>query len=140
MNKRDYLEKRKEIQKDCADKLAALDKVFAMFGGTPVGGGNASDTPATGNGWNFDLSKRAAVRLALSKVQQVTFTMKDIRAVLNSEHPDYSKEITDNQISAILSWFASKKEIGVRTRKYGSSPAIYEKKAQAEEVMKAKAG
>ena len=140
MNRRHYLDKRKEIQKDCEDKLAALDKVFAMFGGTPVGIDSNEATVSSSNGWKFDVSKREAVRLAISKLPNGTFTTKDVRSALELDYPDYSKHIDDNQISAIVSWLASKGQISTHTRKYGSSPAVYEKKAIWEETMKAKAG
>lgn len=127
MKRSDYLEKRKEIQRDCEEKLAALDKVFVMFGGTPIGVG-ASEAAASASGWNFDVSKREAVRLALAHIPQGTFTTKDVRSVLERDYPEYSKQITDNQLSAVLSGFASKKHIGIHKKKYGSSPAIYETK------------
>ncbi|HTT33313.1 MAG TPA: hypothetical protein VMH48_06910 [Methylomirabilota bacterium] len=139
MNKRDYLEKRKEIQQDCADKLEALDKVFVMFGGTPVGA-DANEAAASGNEWAFEVSKREAVRLALSKLPVGIFTTKDVRVALDRDYAEYSKRIDDNQISAIVSWLASKGQISIHTRKYGSAPAKYEKKAAPEETMKAKAG
>jgi hypothetical protein len=140
MKRSDYLEKRKEIQRDCADKLSALDKVFVMFGGTPIGSDPSDANASSSHVWNFDVSKREAVRLALSKIPHGTFTTKDVRVVLDRDYTDYSKQITDNQISAIMSWLASKRHIGVHKKKYGSSPAIYETKSQAEEGMKAKAG
>lgn len=144
MNRREYLEKRKEIQRDCEDKLAALDKVFEMFGGTPVKSGLAEALSSISNEWKFDISKREAVRLALSKLPQATFTTKDVRAALDREYPEQSKQIDDNQISAIVSWLASKGEVGVARKKYGSAPALYQKMSEVqvhvEESMKAKAG
>lgn len=138
MNRREYLDKRKEIQQKCADDLAALDKVFAMFGGTPVGGESGDSSSSTSNGWGFPASKRETVRMAVSKLTHLAFTTKDVRGSLDREYPEQSKLIDDNQISAIVSWLAAKGEISVRTRKYGSAPAVYEKKS--EESMKAKAG
>jgi hypothetical protein len=141
MNKREYLEKRKEIQNKCEDDLAALDKVFAMFGGTPVASDESDDTPPVSRTWNFEISKRETVRQAVLKLSQATFTTKDVRISLDREYPEHSQQIDDNQISAIVSWLASTKgEIKVHTKKYGSSPAVYERKTQAQvEVLKAKA-
>lgn len=140
MNRRDYLDKRKEIQRECEEKLAALDKVFAMFGGTPVGSDSDEATVSSSNGWTFDVSKREAVRLAFSKLPVGTFTTKEIRGALDRDYADYSRQIEDNQISAIVSWLASKGEISIHRRKYGASPAVYEKKAVPEETAKSKAG
>lgn len=128
MKRSDYVEKRKEIKQDCEDKLAALDKVFAMFGGTPIGS-SSSDSEESGNGWQFDISKREAVRDALKNIIAPTFTTKDVRNVLERDFPDYSKLLSDNQLSAILSGFASRKLIGIHKKKSGQSPAIYENKA-----------
>jgi hypothetical protein len=139
MNRREYLDKRKEIQQKCEDDLAALDKVFAMFGGTPVGNDQTYPSSPSSNGWAFDTSKRETVRMAVSRLLQTAFTTRDVRSSLDRDYPEQSKQIEDNQISAIVSWLASKGEIAVRTKKYGSSPAVYEKKAQAAEGMKAKA-
>jgi len=141
MNRREYLDKRKEIQGKYEEDLAALDKVFAMFGGTPVGSDSNDGGSSSSNGWSFDVSKRQAVRLVLSKLQG-TFTTKDVRAALDRDFADYSRQIDDNQISAIVSWLASRGEITVKTKKYGSSPAVYEINPQqaAEASMKAKAG
>jgi|SRR5579863_2877554 len=140
MNRREYLDKRKEIQKRYEEDLDALDKVFAMFGGTPVGGDSSDSSPLRPNGWDFNTSKRETVRLAVSKIPQSTFTTRDVRNALNRDYPEQSKHIEDNQISAIVSWLASKGEIRVQTRKYGASPAIYEKRSHVEENLKAKTG
>ena len=128
MKRSDYIEKRKEIAKDCEDKLAALDKVFAMFGGTPIGV-KANEAAASTIGWTFDVSKREAVRLALKHISVATFGTKDARAVLDKDYSEYSQGITDNQLSAILSTFAAKKQIGLHRKKSGNSPAVYEAKA-----------
>jgi hypothetical protein len=139
MNRREYLDKRKEIQQKCAEDLAALDKVFGMFGGTPVGMDSTEAATPSGNGWGFEISKREVVRSAVFKLPQAIFTTKDVRGYLDQTNPEYSKRIDDNQISAIVSWLASKGFIKVHTKKYGSSPAKYEK-VSSEESMKAKAG
>lgn len=128
MKRGDYIEKRKEIKRDYEDKLAALDKVFAMFGGTPIGS-SSSDSEESGSGWNFGISKREAIRDALKNITAATFMAKDVREVLERDYPDYSKQISDNQLSAILSGFASRKQIAIHKKKSGQSPAIYELKA-----------
>jgi|SRR6267142_173363 len=127
MKRSDYIEKRKEIVNDCQEKLVALDKVFVMFGGTPLGV-KGNEAAASVGGWTFDVSKREAVRLALKQVTAATFTAKDVRAALDRDYAEYSQQITDNQLSAILSTFAVKKQISVHRKKSGNSPAIYETK------------
>jgi hypothetical protein len=130
MKRSDYLEKRKEIQTECDDKLAALDKVFEMFGGTPIGTSRREDG-TSGAGWTFDISKREAVRLALKRMPTGTFSAKDVRAALD---PGHSQQITDNQLSAILSNFAAKKHLAIHRKKSGNSPAIYEVRAGQEKA------
>jgi hypothetical protein len=127
MKRADYVEKRREILRDCEEKLSALDKVFAMFGGTPIGV-KGNEAVAAAIGWTFDVSKREAVRLAIQQTANETFGAKDVRAALDKEYADYSKGITDNQLSAILSTFAAKKQIGLHRKKSGNLSAIYERK------------
>lgn len=127
MKRSDYIDKRKEIQRDCEEKLAALDKVFAMFGGTPIGV-KGNEAIASSGDWTFEVSKREAVRITLKQILAATFTAKDVRTALDKDFPEYSQGISDNQLSAILSTFASKKQIGVHRKKVGNSPAIYEAK------------
>jgi hypothetical protein len=138
MNRREYLDKRKEIQQRYEEDLAALDKVLAMFGGTPVGRDQSESSATPSSDWQFDVSKRETVRRAISLIAAAEFTTKSVRRALEIHFPEESKQIEDNQISAIVSWLASKGGVKIKTRKYGSSPAVYEKTMQAEEVIRAK--
>jgi hypothetical protein len=128
MKKADYLDMRRKIQQEYEEKLAALDKVFAMFGGNPVsnngskGGAEASHARA---GWPHDISKRDAVRKALKVLAVESFSLKDVRSVLETNFPEYSVAIKDNQLSAILSKFAETKELGTERKKSGKTPAVY---------------
>ena len=89
--------------------------------------GVLAEGAASSGGWSFDISKREAVKATLKHVGP-QFGAKDVRGVLEKDYPDYSKQIMDNQLSAILSNFASRKLIAVHKKKSGQSPAIYENK------------
>jgi hypothetical protein len=128
MKRSDYIEKRKEIIAECEDKLSALDKVFQMFGGTPIIN-SGSPVSVSRNGWEHATSKRDAIRNAVKAVTLPQFTLKDVRDVLESNFSDLSAGITDNQLSAILSKLAEMGEIAIFKRKAGKSPAIYTKAA-----------
>ena len=134
MKKTDYLQKRKEIIRECEGKLETLDKAFILFGGTPVETKSNGHSNSADGSWPFDISKREAVRMALKHVAVSTFGAKEVRTAMAKEFPDMSKAITDNQLSAILSTFAAhKKQIKIHTEKSGRSPAVYEHIKQAQD-------
>lgn len=126
MKKSDYLDMRKQIQAEYEEKLAALDKVFGMFGGTPIStNGTSPKTALSLDGWPHDISKRDAVRNAVKVLTVPQFSLKDVRKVLNTDYAEYSAGIKDNQLSAILSKLAENGEFTVVKRKLGKAPAVY---------------
>src|SRR5258707_1187384 len=107
MKKSDYLEMRRKIQQEYDEKLAALDKVFAMFGGNPVSNnGPSAEVSNARTGWPHEISKRDAVREAVKVLVVPNFSLKDVKSVLDTNFPEYSAGIKDNQLSAILSKLA----------------------------------
>jgi hypothetical protein len=129
MKKADYLDMRRKIEQECKEKLGALDKVFAMFGGNPIPSNGTKSTADISShareGWPHDISKRDAVRKAIKVLVVVSFSLKDVRSVLETNFPEYSPYIKDNQLSAILSKFAKDGELGTEKKKSGKTPAIY---------------
>jgi hypothetical protein len=129
MKKADYLDMRRKIEQEHKEKLAALDKVYAMFGGNPIsnngtkGGGEVISHARAG--WPHEISKRNAVREAIKVLVVPSFSLSDVRSVLNTNFPEYSVGIKDNQLSAILSKFAKDGELGTEKKKSGKTPAIY---------------
>ncbi|HET9407462.1 MAG TPA: hypothetical protein VFO39_09510 [Candidatus Sulfotelmatobacter sp.] len=124
MKRADYLEMRKAIEEKYNEELAALDKVFAMFGGTPISDRNGSGDGSK-RGWAHDISKRDAVREAVKTCTLAHFSLKDVRQVLDAAFPDRSSGISDNQLSAILSKLGEKGEINIVKKKAGKTPAVY---------------
>jgi hypothetical protein len=128
MKKADYLDMRRKIQQEYEEKLAALDKVFAMFGGNPVSNNGTKGVAEVSHaraGWPHDISKREAVRGAVKVLAVESFSLKDVRSVLETNFPEYSAGIKDNQLSAILSKFAKDGELGTTKKKSGKTPAVY---------------
>jgi hypothetical protein len=128
MKKSDYLEMRRKIQQEYQEKLSALDKVFAMFGGNPVSNNASKGSTEASHaraGWPHEISKRDAVRGAIKVLSVASFSLKDVRSVLETNFPEYSTAIKDNQLSAILSKFAETKELDTERKKSGKTPAIY---------------
>jgi hypothetical protein len=126
MKKSDYLEMRRKIQQEYEEKLTALDKVFAMFGGNPVSNNGAGTGASHARaGWPHEISKRDAVREAVKALTVQTFSLKDVRSVLATNFAEYSVGIKDNQLSAILSKLADNGEFGIAKKKSGKMPAIY---------------
>ena len=126
MKRADYLEMRRSILADCDEKLEALDKVFAMFGGAPLA------KPGTSNGvaaatWDHAMSKRDAVREAVKRLSVSQFSLKDVRFALEQNLPALSAQIADNSLSANLSKLAERGELKVARSKIGKAPAIYER-------------
>jgi len=135
MKRADYIEMRKKILEECDEKLAALDKVFVMFGGTPLGpraisGNGSGAAPST---WTHDMSKRGTVREVIKQIALPTFSLKDVRVALDTHYPSISQEIGENALSAILSKLAERKELDLVKAKVGKAPAVYSQpKAQPE--------
>jgi hypothetical protein len=127
MKRTDYLEKRKQIQRECEEKLAALDKVFEMFGGTPVSSNGIVAPTRNRTEWSHEKSKRDTVRDAVNVLVVPEFKAKDVRSVLATNFPEQSAGIQDNQLSAILSKLAENEEIKLVRKKAGQMPAIYGK-------------
>jgi hypothetical protein len=126
MKRSDYIDMRKQLAQEYEDKLAALDKVFAMFGGTPVGEKLApTGASSNGSGWSHDISKRDAVRGTVQHLAGQTFTLKDVKAALVIHFAHLAPEIEDNTLSAILSKLAEKGELSIVKKKIGKSPARY---------------
>jgi hypothetical protein len=142
MKERDYLKKRQEIEQQCRNDLAALDRVWAMFSkASPP----ASTEPLPRVPWprarvaeeidDNSPNKRDAVRAALSSFAGREFMSKDVRDKLDTEHPEVSRVITENQLSSIVSRLASMGEIIVVRAKVGRSPAIYALKHPPSEIV-----
>lgn len=127
MKRADYIEKRKQIQRECEEKLAALDKVFEMFGGTPISSNGNTAPSRNRSEWPHEKSKRDAVRDAVKVLAVPEFKAKDVRSVLDTNFTEYSAGIEDNQLSAILSKLAENGEIKIMRKKAGQMPAIYGK-------------
>lgn len=132
MKEREYLKKRAELQEECQRKLEALDLVWAMFNTGPTPSTSKalsighSDPSTPDADWPFSISKRDAVREALTTLSVPSFTAREIRATLTATNPDLSEKITDNQLSSIVSRLADMGEITVLRKKIGRSPAVYE--------------
>jgi hypothetical protein len=127
MKRSDYIEMRKQLAQDYHDKLAALDKVFEMFGGTPIAEKSAVQSSSNANGsvWIHDISKRDAVRETVKAMQRAPFTLKDVKTALATQYPNVAPEIADNQLSAILSKLGEKGELTIVRKKVGKAPAQY---------------
>ena len=123
MKKADYLDMRRQIEAEYKKKLAALDEVFAMFGGTPISANGSS--PASLTEWPHDITKRDAVRTAVNAITLTTFSLKDVRELMDKDYQQYSNGIEDNQLSAILSKLAENGEIAIVKKKAGKNPAVY---------------
>jgi len=132
MKRSEYNEMRKKIVAECDEKLAALDKVFSMFGGTPAMP-NTNRSPRHGqpSEWTHSVSKRDVIRNAVKAVAQESFSLKDIRSLIKATQPEIAPSISPNQLSAILSKLAERKEIQLLHPKVGKRPAVYTKKSDA---------
>jgi hypothetical protein len=124
MKRSDYLEKRREITEEYEHKLTILDEAFRLFNGTPVQE-KAAPGARTGIEWVHPISKRDAVRESLKAMTEATITLKTAKVALKHTHPELAEEISDNQLSAILSKFAEMGELAILRKKVGTTPAVY---------------
>jgi hypothetical protein len=124
VTRQEYEQMKKHLRADYEDKLIALEKMWDVFGPKKAA---ASDATASSRQWNHDLSKRDAVRQAIMELQG-EFDIHKVREALSHSQPAISKDMKDNQISAIVSMLASKKEIDSVKPKSGKSPAVYKRK------------
>ena len=126
MKKQEYEHMKNELRRDYEEKLAALEKLWSVFGPKRL----VSNDPSNLNGkpWDHDISKRDAVRKAVKEIHG-DFDIHKVREVLTHSQPAASQDLKDNQISAIVSVLATKGEVEQVKPKAGKNPAIYRNKS-----------
>src|SRR5579863_7023668 len=116
ISERDYLKMRAKIEDDYRRDIEALDRVWAFAHkepppqqkkATPAGSTNAitqvlETVNAALETHVATLNKRASVRSAIQSIPG-DFGSKDVRAALERIDPQASAQITDNQLSSIIS-------------------------------------
>ena len=127
MTKQEYEQMKRELRRDYEDKLGALEKLWSVFGPKKAQSADSPSSPS--RPWDHEVSKRDAVRGAIKHIQG-EFDIHRVREELMHTQPIVSKDIEDNQISAILSYLYTKKqEIEQVRKKSGKAPARYKNKA-----------
>jgi hypothetical protein len=125
MTKQEYEQMKRELRRDYEDKLGALEKLWSVFGPKKVQSADSANGPS--KPWDHEVSKRDAVRAAIKKIEG-DFNIHRVREELMHTQPLVSKDIEDNQISAIVSVLFSKGEIEQVRKKAGKAPAMYRNK------------
>jgi hypothetical protein len=126
MTKQEYEQMKRELRRDYEDKLGALEKLWSVFGPKKAPSIESSNGPS--KAWDHQVSKRDAVRAAIKQIQG-EFDIHRVREELMHTQPLVSKDIEDNQISAILSYLYGKNEIEQARKKSGKAPARYTNKS-----------
>ena len=126
MTRQDYEQMKRDLRRDYEDKLGALEKLWSVFGPKKSQSTDSSNGPS--KAWDHEVSKRDAVRSAIKQIHG-EFDIHRVREELLHTQPLVSKNIEDNQISAILSYLYTKKEeIEQVRKKSGKAPARYKNK------------